>query len=371
MAQKTWTQQRLRKRQQEERDRQDERQQARHAKLVENLAGEHGLEEAEAEADQRMARSRRVKDGRLFEEETGLRPGLVVGQRRGNFKVKLDAGGEVAAIDRKGTRSPHENSTLVAVGDRVRLSAAEDVIVEVLQRVNRLSRASKVHRSVEQVIVANVDILVVVSSVADPYLKPGLIDRYLLTAEKHGIEPLICLNKVDLDPEGDWREVAAVYEAVGYRVIAASAVDGSGLDELREALAIGTSVLSGQSGVGKSSLLNAIDTELKLPVGEVMRQARKGRHTTTHTRLIPFAFGGHVADTPGVKEFTLWNIEAAELPGLYREFREHAGDCRFHNCTHVHEPDCAVMAALEEGLIAELRYRNYLQILETLNEDNR
>jgi ribosome biogenesis GTPase / thiamine phosphate phosphatase len=368
MAQRTLTGRRREKRRREERDRHEERFEERRAKLVEALAAEMPLAEAEAEADARLARSRRVKDGRPAESQTGLREGLVTGQLRGAYEVRLGAEESCAAAVRRGTRSPHPDSTLVAVGDRVRLAAVENVIVEVLPRRNRLSRASKVHRTVEQVLVANIDLLVIVASVCDPYLKPGLIDRYLLSAAKFGIEPLVCFNKVDLAPDGDWREVQAVYDELGIPTLATSATDGSGLEELRSGLARGTSVLSGQSGVGKSSLLNAIDPGLGLLVGEVMQQARKGRHTTTHARLIPFAFGGQVADTPGIKEFTLWDIEAAEVPRLYPEFVALEAGCRFHNCSHVHEPDCAVVQAVEEGRLSALRYRNYLQILETLSE---
>jgi ribosome biogenesis GTPase len=210
---------------------------------------------------------------------------------------------------------------------------------------------------------------VVVSSVQDPYLKPGLIDRYLITAERHGIQAVVCLNKIDLAEPDDWQEVEEAYRGAGYPVLPCSAASGQGLDALRDILRDRVSVLSGQSGVGKSSLLNALDPALDLTVGDVARQTRKGRHTTTHSRLIPLCFGGYVADTPGIKEFTLWRMEGSEVGALYPDIRVWAPKCRFSNCTHTHEPDCAVEAAVEQGEISPLRYRTYLQVMETLHEE--
>ncbi len=369
MAQKTWTSRRRKKRRRDELERHEERRERRKAEALERGSEVLDLEDAEDAVDRRIARSRRVKDGRRSEVGAGLLDGLVVGFKRTAFVVALDRGGEIEARSRSTTASPHGDSTLVAVGDRVRClpgAGRVGVIAEVLPRCNRLSRASKLHREVEQVMVANVDRVIVVASVRDPYLKPGLIDRYLLTALKHGIEARICFNKVDLDPERAWGEVRDVYHEAGFATLATSAVTGEGLADLQRTLGEGVSVLTGQSGVGKTSLLNRLDPELDLPVALVMQAARKGRHTTSSSRLIPFAFGGFVVDTPGIKEFALWDIEADELPALYPEFLELAQACRFSNCRHLDEPGCAVKEAIEAGRISGLRYRNYLQIHETL-----
>lgn len=377
MAQNTWTRRRRDKRRRDEQDRHEERREQRRAALLEQGHAVLGLDGAEELSDQALQRT--VRSSRKGGESGGAGAGeadsssaveaLVVHYRRNHYELRLADGSSLVGASRSTTRTPHHDSTLITVGDRVLVNAASGIIEEVLERRTRISRASKIHREVEQVLVANVDQLLVVASVQDPYLKPGLIDRYLLTAERFGIAAVVCLNKIDLaDPE-EWMEVADAYRGAGYPVLACSAADGRGLEELRLALKDRVSVLSGQSGVGKSSLLNALDSQLGLPVGEVMRQARKGRHTTTHSRLIPFRFGGYVADTPGIKEFTLWRMEVAEVGLLYPDIRVWAPKCRFNNCTHTHEPDCAVEAAVERGEISLLRYRTYLQVIETLHEE--
>jgi ribosome biogenesis GTPase len=368
MAQNTWTTRRRDKRKRDEADRHEERREQRRASLMEQ-GHELGLEESEEQSDQALQRTVKDRSRRNVDAVSTLVEGLVVHYRRNQFDLVLADGSALRAASRSTTRSPHGDSTLITVGDRVLVQPVRAVIEEVLPRRNRISRASKIHRQVEQVLVANVDQLLVVASVQDPYLKPGLIDRYLLAAQRFDIEAVVCLNKVDLAPRELWEEVADSYKDSGLRVLECSATTGQGLDELRDVLRDRISVLSGQSGVGKSSLLNELDPDLKLPVGEIMRQARKGRHTTTHSRLIPFRFGGYVADTPGIKEFTLWRMTPQEVAELYPDLREWASKCRFNDCTHTHEPDCAVAEAVDEGRIPLLRYRTYLQILESLLEE--
>ena len=369
MAQRTWTRKRLERRQKREQSRQEERREQLRATTMQRATG-LGLDQAEEVADLKVQRTRRVKSGQADRDTEARTEGLVVGYKRNSFVVET-ARGVIQCRSRSTTVTPHEDSTLVAVGDRVAVIPAGDgdgVIVEVFERQNRLCRAAKLHTDIEQVIVSNIDQLVVVASVRDPYLKPGLIDRYLVTAAKYDILPVVCLNKVDLDPDGDWQQTAVIWQELGVTVLQLSAVSGRGLDQLRDTLHDRTSVLSGQSGVGKSSLLNALDPQLELPVGKIMHQARKGRHTTTSSRLIPLAFGGHVVDTPGIKEFALYGITPEELAWLFPEFVSHAPDCRFSNCRHLAEPGCAVKQAVEDGRIAELRYRNYVQMYDTLSQ---
>jgi len=374
VAQNTWTRRRRDKRRREEQDRHEERREQRRASFLEQGHAVLGLEEAEEHSDRALHRT--VRSGRRGDEAgarddapaTATAEGLVVHYRRNQYEVRLDDGRLLTAASRSTTRTPHHDATLITVGDRVVVDLAVAVIEEVRERRNRISRASKIHHQVEQVLVANVDQILVVASVRDPYLKPGLIDRYLLAARRFHVHPVVCLNKVDLAPREEWAEVAEAYRSAGVALLECSAASGAGLEALREGLRDKVSVLSGQSGVGKSSLLNALDPDLGLAVGEVMRVARKGRHTTTHSRLIPFRFGGYVADTPGIKEFTLWNMTIQEVGELYPDLRDRAAKCRFKDCTHTHEPDCAVVEAVEEGLISPLRYRTYLQILESLLE---
>lgn len=368
MAQKTWTRKRRQKRQREESDRHLQRQEARKARQLKQGSDELDLEESDAHLDESLARSRRSKSSE--DEALGeALDGLVLRYHRSSFEV--EAGKQrFDCRTRSTTRSPHPDSTLVAVGDRVLIQPTpeegEAVIVEVLPRRNKLSRSSKLHEDIEQVIVANVDQLVIISSLAEPYPKPGLIDRYLVTAAVNGFEPLICFNKADLDPDNVYQELLDLYLDLGYACFRTSADSGEGLDRLRKALAGKSSVFSGQSGVGKSSLLNALNPELGLKVGEISAYNSKGRHTTTNSSLISFNFGGHVVDTPGIKELSLWNVDAGNLQQGFPEILELAEQCRFRNCSHRHEPDCEVLKALDEGRLHPLRYQNYESILESL-----
>jgi ribosome biogenesis GTPase len=249
----------------------------------------------------------------------------------------------------------------VAAGDwvRVRDDAGGGVIQSVELRRTSLCRASRGRR---HVIVANVDQAVIVGSAAMPDLKPGLIDRLIVAAESAGIRPIICINKIDLvDPAG-LVPLAGVYARMGYATILCSAVSGVGIDRLRSELAGRVTAVVGQSGVGKSSLLNAIDASLALPVAEVSRDNEKGRHTTTTARLIPHAFGGSFVDTPGVRQFALWEVVPAEVPAAFRDLRPLANLCRFPDCSHTHELDCAVKHAVADGLLDTRRWESCCQL---------
>lgn len=243
----------------------------------------------------------------------------------------------------------------------------EGVIEAVEPRTSVLARADSRHPDREHVVVANVGQVVIVSSLRQPEFRPRLIDRYLVSAGKGGLEPVICLNKADLEPDASRvAETVALYRGLGYTIIPVSARDGRGIGELRERLAGRTSVFAGQSGVGKSSLLNAVHPGFRLRVGTVCAENDKGRHTTTEVTLMPLPGGGAVVDTPGIRSFGLWQIGAGEVEAYFPEIAALVGECRFSNCTHVHEGGCAVIAAADAGRIAEQRYESYLMIYESL-----
>jgi ribosome biogenesis GTPase len=251
---------------------------------------------------------------------------------------------------------------IVAVGDRVwfRPEGSEEGLIERVEpRYGVLSRTS---RGRQHVLVANIDQLVIVGSAAEPRLKPHLVDRFLVTAEHGGIEPIICINKIDLVDAGELQALIGVYAQLGYRVLTTSAATGQGIGRLQSRLAGRASVVAGQSGVGKSSLLNAIDPSLDLAVQEVSEETQKGRHTTTTARLIPLATGGFIVDTPGIRQFALWDVIPEEVAGFFPEMRPFVSACRFPDCTHEHETDCAVVAAVERGWIDLRRYESYLQM---------
>ena len=247
---------------------------------------------------------------------------------------------------------------VVAVGDEVqfRPDGEEGLIERIEPRSGVLSRSS---RDRQHVLVANVEQMVIVASAAEPDLKPHLIDRFLVAAEQAQIDPVICINKVDLVEPGSLQPLVGVYAQMGYEVLQVSAVSGLNLPILRDTLQDCASVVVGQSGVGKSSLLNVVEPGLGLRVGSVSRETQKGRHTTTTARLIGLSTGGFIVDTPGIRQFALWDVAREEVAGLFRDIRPFVGYCRFPDCTHTHEADCAVKASVADGRLDARRYESY------------
>jgi len=259
----------------------------------------------------------------------------------------------------------------IAVGDRIKFTKLDEksgVIEELLPRRNRISRPTKWGPLKERIIAANVDQIVAVVSTKDPPLKTGLIDRMLLVAERENLRGVICINKIDLIKKEDVQTEIETYQNLRYCVNAMSAVTGEGVEELRNILKDKFSVFLGQSGVGKSAILNALQPGLNLKVREISDYSGKGKHTTSYVAAVPCDFGGMIADTPGFRDFGLWGIEPEDAGSLFREFRRYAGKCKFIPCSHIHEPDCAVKDAYERGAIAASRYENYVRIYESFDE---
>ncbi len=251
---------------------------------------------------------------------------------------------------------------VVAAGDFVMfrpVTADEGIIERVEPRKTVLSRAT---RGRQHILVANADQLLIVGSAAEPYLKPHLIDRFLISAHQTGLRPLICINKIDLVDPASLAPLVGTYSQMGYRVLMLSAATGFGIDRLRQELNGRASVVAGQSGVGKSSLLNAVDPALVLRTAAVSTETQKGRHTTTTARLWPLSTGGYVIDTPGIRQFQLWDVIPAEVAGYFRDLRPYINHCRFPNCTHTHESNCAVKNAVADGWLDLRRYESYCQL---------
>lgn len=262
----------------------------------------------------------------------------------------------------------------VAVGDEVRFADLGDGtgrILEILPRRNKLVRpATGLGLEIfEQVIASNLDQVVPVFSTASPIPKWGLLDRYLVCAEAARLPSLICITKVDLiRPDADMDRVLDEYRAIGYPVHLVSAISGEGMDEFKRTLQGGISVMVGKSGVGKTSLLNAIQPGLELRTDKVTGGAKgKGRHTTTHLEMFNLDSGGSVVDTPGIREFGMWDIYADELAWFFPEMRPFVGLCRFGlDCRHDEEPGCAIRKAVMTGAISPRRYKSYMHLCEEL-----
>ncbi|MBC7870010.1 MAG: ribosome small subunit-dependent GTPase A [Chitinophagaceae bacterium] len=258
----------------------------------------------------------------------------------------------------------------VAIGDQVIFTDAGDgtgVITEILPRKSQLTRRAMGSKALEQVIVANVDQIVTVIAAAQPKPKWNMLDRYLASAEASDIPATVVITKLDLvrgkKTEREIMDVADDYAAIGYTVLLTSAADGQGVGAVKQILAGKLSALIGMSGVGKSTLLNAIQPELGLKVGEINTNIDKGRHTTTHLEMFALDCGGSIVDTPGMKLFGLWNTESEDIPGLFREFAPYDGTCKFGaSCTHAHEPGCAIKKAVEKGAISQRRYDSYIHL---------
>lgn len=269
---------------------------------------------------------------------------------------------------------------LVAVGDFVlfeKTNENEGIIAQVQPRRSILSRADNLSRRKEQLIAVNIDQVLITVSVVNPPLKPPLIDRYIIATRKGKMEPVILINKIDLllkkgdfavDCEKElYQELVKAYAVIGIPVIPISAADGTGLEQLREIMKDKASVFSGQSGVGKTSLINSV-TGLDLRIGDTVERTKKGSHTTTLTQLIPLEFGGWCVDTPGIKSFGVWDLKKEEVEGYFTEIHQCGLQCKFPDCTHSHEEDCAVQQALEAEQLSPVRYDSYQALMESVKE---
>jgi ribosome biogenesis GTPase len=275
--------------------------------------------------------------------------------------VQTEDGREVrCAIRRVLKNLATDERNVIATGDRVWIHPTmegEGVIERVEPRHGCLTRAS---RKREHVLVANVDQLVIVMALVEPEVKPNLIDRYLVSAEQGGIAPILCLNKADLVDRAECQPLVGFYSQLGIPTLLTSAVTGMGMDRLRKLLKDRQTVFSGQSGVGKSSLLNTLQPDLGLHVRAVSDVNDKGKHTTTTTSLLRLDFGGWVVDTPGIRQFELWDIIPEEVEGFFPEFRPYVHLCGFPDCSHTHEDNCAVKNAAALRYISQARYISYL-----------
>ncbi len=306
--------------------------------------------------------------------------------------------GRVLSITPQGFVVAHENDTyvcsirgllkkektqfknLITVGDFVlfqKTDEKEGLIAHVEPRHSVLSRADNLSRRQEQLIAANIDQVLITVSVVNPPIKPFLVDRYIIASRKGNMEPVIVVNKIDLlddvsvNPgEKEIYELfIQAYKIVGLPVIPVSVVTGEGLEKLRAAMKDKASVFSGQSGVGKSSLINAV-TNYDLKTGKIVDKTKKGAHTTTTTQLLPLEFGGWCIDTPGIKSFGVWDLKKNEVESYFSEINETGSQCKFPDCSHTHESDCAVLAAVEEGKISPLRLASYQYLLHAVSQEH-
>ncbi len=259
----------------------------------------------------------------------------------------------------------------VAVGDRVEVEHFADrgvgVIKNILTRRNYIIRKSTKLSKISHIIAANIDQAFLVATLAQPRTSTGFIDRFLVTAEAYHIPAGIVFNKIDLydaDLYQRHKELIALYSRIGYVCFGTSALSGEGMGLLEDALHQKTTLLSGHSGVGKSEIINFLEPGFRLKTAEVSAYHLKGVHTTTFAELLELSSGGFIIDTPGIREFGLIDFRKEEVAERFPEMRALMHQCQFHNCTHVHEPRCAVKTALEKGKIDAGRYRNYLRILE-------
>ncbi|MEM9644421.1 MAG: ribosome small subunit-dependent GTPase A [Planctomycetota bacterium] len=300
-----------------------------------------------------------------FDQDSGWLRGRVVSVHGLRVRVLGDDGADYECAVRQLLKSLNTDQRHVVVaGDRVtfRADSPLDGMIESIEpRSGVISRNS---RGKQHVIAANVDFVLIIASVAQPGLKPALIDRFLLTAAQCGVEPIIVFNKCDLVDIVTLQPIVGVYASMGIRTLMVSAESGQNIEYLKALLVDKQAVLAGQSGVGKSSLLNCVEPGLGLAVNEVSRDNDKGRHTTTASRLIPTSGGGAVFDTPGIRQFQLWNIEANEVGGLMPDFRPYVSSCRYPDCLHLSETDCAVKDAVADARIDARRYDGYCHLLE-------
>lgn len=302
--------------------------------------------------------------------------GLVLKSTGSWYTVELEEGQELLCrmkgkfrLEDRGFTNP------IAVGDKVVVEEEEagegGVITEILPRENYLVRASPRKKHGQHILAANLDQAVVIVTLRQPNLKRGFIDRFLVGCEAYHVPAVILCNKKDLWKEEDfetWQLLKYTYKRLGYGLLAVSATEGAGMEELHTLLKDKVSLMAGHSGVGKSTLIAQLDPELDLKTAPLSGYTGKGQHTTTFAQMYPLSSGGYIIDTPGIKELSVVDIEPKELAHYFPEMRERMEHCRFNNCLHLDEPGCAVVQALEAGEIDPYRYENYVYILGEIRE---
>lgn len=306
-----------------------------------------------------------------------MKRGIIIKSTGKHYNIKDLSSGElvVGIIRGKFKLNGFKLTNPVAVGDVVNYHMEGEVAVisTIENRINYVVRQSPRKMHFLHLMASNIDQAMVIATIKEPMLKQGFIDRFLLMTEPYNIPVIVVFNKSDLWDEGDanvFHYLKDIYEAIGYHVIRCSAVTGESIDEIKEALKGKTTLISGQSGVGKSSIVNLIVPDIDIKTQDISDYSGKGQHTTTFAEMHDIDSDTHVIDTPGIKTLGFNHLEVMDVSHNFREFFVASKDCRFADCTHRNEPHCAVKTAIEEGSISELRYSNYLQILDEIENQN-
>jgi ribosome biogenesis GTPase len=314
----------------------------------------------------------RVSAARDSISEGTLHRGRVLSGTGGVWQVRTDAGEMHDASLRGRLKLANDSGVKLSVGDTVNVIEGERgdgwMITEIIPRTSQLARREPGGRAGERVVVANLDQVVVMFAAANPEPHPRMLDRFLVIAEANSLASRIVINKCELVDAAAVRARFADYATAGYPVHFTSVRERTGLDELHAVLDGTTSALSGPSGVGKSSLMNSLYPGLNLRVGEISESVNKGRHTTVGAVMHPLPGGGYVADTPGLREVGVWGLDPVDLPDCFPEFRPFVHECRFGNCSHLSEPGCAVIAAVQAGTVSAARYDSYSRLRVELEE---
>ena len=301
-----------------------------------------------------------------------MQEGIVIKSTGSWYEVRIENGEVVLCRLRGKIRLDGIRTTNpVAVGDKVIFEQENNkdtcVINKILPRYNVIVRKSVNLSKASHIIASNIDQAILVATIAHPRTSTGFMDRFLVTAEAYHIPTTIVFNKCDLYDDEQMayaKELIATFENIGYHAFMVSAKTGFQCDELKEIMKDKVNLFSGHSGVGKSALINRLDENLNVRVGDISEVHEKGKHTTTFSQMFPLAFGGYIIDSPGIKEFGLYDMEKETLAQRFPEMRNLMHDCKFSNCTHMHEPHCAIKDAVDQKIIADWRYNDYCNMME-------